>query len=284
MLEITYLIKKRVSCRTYAKKLPEEKLLKEFTEFVATEHTGPFGGKPRFSLINLDMSDPAQWKKLGTYGVIKNSRLFLAGSIKKDDKAVVDYGFCMESLILRATALGLGTCWLAGTFNAGGFAKAINLQDNELLPAISPLGYPAGSKSLTEKIFRLTAGSDRRKPWPEIFFAENFSKPLMKEQAGKYSEALENIRLAPSAANKQPWRILLNHSGNIFHFYLKRTPGYKLRAVPIQDIDMGIAMNHFELTARELGIHGQWKISEHIPQTSSLAYIVSWEENTAAEA
>ncbi|MEN6330591.1 MAG: nitroreductase family protein [Smithella sp.] len=280
MPEISRIIQKRVSCRTYADTPVEENLRNELERLVAAEHTGPFGNKPKFQIINLDMSDPAKWKNLGTYGVIKNARLFLAGKVKKGNKAVEDYGYCMECLILKATALGLGTCWLAGTFSAGGFAGAVNLQKNELLPAVSPIGYPAQRKSLTEKIFRLTAKSDRRKPWPLIFFIGNFSTPLTPQQAGKYSEALENVRLAPSACNKQPWRILLDTAGNAFHFYLQRTFGYKLRGVPIQDIDMGIAMNHFEFTLRELEINGQWIIKENVPRINSLDYIVSWQEDT----
>jgi nitroreductase len=278
MPEITSLIKKRVSCRTYADKPVEEKILQEFNCLVAAQHAGPCGNKPKYQLINLDMTEPAQWKKLGTYGVIKNARLFLAGTIKKGNKAVEDYGYCMESLILQATAFGLGTCWMAGTFSASGFAQAIKLQEDELLPAISPVGYRADRQSFAEKIFRLSAGSDHRKPWPDLFFAGNFSTPLTQAQAGKYSDALENIRLAPSASNKQPWRILRDTATNAFHFYLERAFGYKLREVPIQDIDMGIAMNHFELTAQEMGIKGKWQINENAPQNSSSDYITSWQE------
>ena len=279
MPEISTLIKKRVSCRTYADKPLDEEILQDFTALVAAEHTGTFGNKPDFRLINLDMSTPAEWKNLGTYGVIKNARLYLSGKIKKGDKAIVDYGYCMETLILQATALGLGTCWLAGTFNASGFAKAVNRSDDELLPAISPIGYPADQKSFLEKTFRRFAGSNFRKPWMEIFFAGNFTTPLTPVQAGKYAEALENVRLAPSASNKQPWRIVLDTAGNSFHFYLDRAFGYNLREVPIQDLDVGIAMNHFECTAKEMGITGNWKISENSPQTNSLDYIVSWQEN-----
>ena len=280
MPEMSRLIQQRVSCRTYADTPVAENLREELEKLVAAEHRGPFGYKPQFQLINLDMADPAKWKNLGTYGVIKNARLFLAGKVKKSFKAVEDYGYCMESLILKSTALGLGTCWLAGTFSAGGFARAVNLQKNELLPAISPIGYPAHRKSLTEKIFRLTSRSDRRKPWPLIFFAGNFSTPLSPRQAGKYSAALENVRLAPSACNRQPWRILLDEGGNAFHFYLQRAFGYKLRNVYIQDLDMGIAMNHFELTLHELKISGHWIIKENAPPVNSLDYIVSWQENT----
>lgn len=279
MPEISQLIKKRFSCRTYADTPVEEKLLLALAGIVEAGHTGPFGNKPKFQLINSDTSPPEEWKNIGTYGVIRNARLFLAGKIDKGDKAVEDYGYCMENIILQATALGLVTCWIAGTFNADGFAQAIHLQEGEILPAISPVGYPADKKSLIEKMFRFTAGSERRKPWPEIFFAGNFSTPLTPEGAGIYFEALENVRLAPSASNFQPWRILQDTDGNTFHFYLERTFGFKLREIPIQNIDMGIAMNHFELTARELGISGQWKINENVPQMSPLHYIVSWQGN-----
>jgi len=280
MPEMSRLIQQRVSCRTYADTPVAENLREELEKLVAAEHRGPFGNKPQFQLIHFDTTDPARWQNLGTYGVIKNARLFLAGKVKKGFKAVEDYGYCMESLILKATALGLGTCWLAGTLSAGGFGRAVNLQKNELLPAISPIGYPAHRKSLTEKIFRLTARSDRRKPWPLVFFAGNFSIPLTPALAGKYSEALENVRLAPSACNRQPWRILQDEAGNTYHFYLQRAFGYKLRDVYIQDLDMGIAMNHFELTLRELKISGQWIIKENAPPVNSLDYIVSWQENT----
>jgi nitroreductase len=278
MPTITELIAERVSCRTYADKPIEEKVLQEFTKLVEATHIGPFGNKPKFQLINLDMTDPAKWRKLGTYGVIKNARSFLVGKVKNGSLAIVDYGYCKEMLILQATALGLGTCWLAGTFNAGGFARAINLQEGEVLPTISPVGYPADQKSFTEKIFRRIAGSDHRKPWSELFFADNFSRPQTEENAGIYATALANLRLAPSASNKQPWRILQDTANKSWHFYLERAFGYKLREIPIQDIDMGIAMCHFELTVRELGIKGKWLMDLNAPKADSFEYIVSWQE------
>jgi len=157
---------------------------------------------------------------LGTYGVIKNAQIFLAGSIKKGALAMEDYGYCKEKLILRATELGLGTCWLGGTFQSSRFAQAINLQEVELLPAISPVGYLAREKSFTERITRWGAGSDNRKQWSDIFLAGNFSQLLTQTQTGKYAEALENLRLAPSTSNKQPWRILQDAAQNNSHFYL----------------------------------------------------------------
>jgi hypothetical protein len=51
-------------------------------------------------------------------------------------------------------------------------------------------------------------------------------------------------------------------------------------AYDLQRVDMGIAMCHFELTAKELGIVGKWKISDpgsiSVPQDTE--YVVSWVE------
>jgi len=54
--------------------------------------------------------------------------------------------------------------------------------------------------------------------------------------------------------------------------------GYrKLRDVSLQEIDMGIAMCHFELTARELGLEGNWRQNESAPEIKPWEYITSWQ-------
>ena len=81
----------------------------------------------------------------------------------------------------------------------------------------------------------------------------------MKDHAGACGQALESVRLGPSASNRQPWRIV--REGAAFHFFLPRTPGYDKMTgeIHLQEVDMGIAMCHFELAAEELGIGGNWK-------------------------
>jgi len=279
MDNISEIVKKRYSCRSYSDGPVEEKILHDFSMLIDAPHTGPFGNQPRFRLISIDSVEQREWRKLGTYGVIKNARMFLVGIIRKAPLAESDYGYCKEGLILKATELGLGTCWMGGTFSAGGFARAVGLGSDEVIPTVSPLGYPAGQRSLTERVMRRFAGSDHRKPWSEIFFAGNFSTPLQEQQAGEYAQALGNLRLAPSASNKQPWRILYESGRKMFHFYLDRAFGYKMFGqVSLQDIDMGIAMSHFELTVIEQGISGLWQRDEAAARESSLDYLVSWRE------
>jgi nitroreductase len=94
------------------------------------------------------------------------------------------------------------------------------------------------------------------------------------------------VRLGPSASNKQPWRIAKH--GSLWRFFLQRTPGYRRDPIKIildlcdlQRLDMGIAMCHFELTAKELGLDGNWVIEDDLdPAHSDLTeYIVSWQHH-----
>jgi len=278
MTTITGIIKKRFSCRTYLDKALENAVLHKFLSTVNDTHKGPFGNEPLFRLIHLTSFSGKEIKKLGTYGVIKNASLFLVGTIKNGHLAMPDYGYCKEKLILKATALGLGTCWLGGTFQSGNFARAVDLQKDELMPTVTPIGYPALEKRFMERLLRRTAGADNRKPWSDIFFSGNFSSPLTQAQAGVYAEALENVRLAPSASNKQPWRILHDGKNNIFHFFLERSLQYKMmNIIHLQDVDLGIAMSHFDLTLQELGIKGKWQIDSNAPKEKSLDYSISWQ-------
>lgn len=278
MAPISDIIQERYSCRSYAGTPIPDSVLQYFSDAVNAPHLGPFGHQPRFVLISMASLPGGEWKRLGTYGVIKNARLFLAGMLQPAPMAAEDYGYCKEKLILKATELGLGTCWMGGTFTISAFGRAAGLRENETLPSVSPIGYPADRKSLTERIMRRIAGSDHRKPWTELFFNGSFSLPLSPDEAGPYAEALKNVRLAPSASNKQPWRIVYDKERKIISFYLLRTPRYwQPGEVSLQEVDMGIAMCHFELTAKELGFAGHWSREDSAPQIKSLEYIASWQ-------
>lgn len=271
-------IKKRVSVRSYAETQVEETKRKQLTAFMDSNIEGPFGNDVRFLLLDLNEAERSEIKSLSTYGIIQNARLFIVGTVKNHPKAMEDFGYCMEKNILEATSLGLGTCWLGGTFTRSSFARKIGLSEDELLPAISPLGYAKGRKTPLEKMMRMIAGSKTRKPWNELFFVENTSKFLSKDIAGDYAVSLESVRQAPSASNKQPWRIIKDAGKNDYHFYLKRTTGYSklFGSIQLQNIDMGIAMCHFELAATELGLTGEW--TDRLPELDAgdMEYIVSW--------
>jgi len=56
--------------------------------------------------------------------------------------------------LLYLAHLDFGTCWLGGTFNRNGFAKAMNIEEGEIFPIITPYGYAATKKHMKEIVMR----------------------------------------------------------------------------------------------------------------------------------
>ncbi|MBQ6477813.1 MAG: hypothetical protein IJI44_00440 [Erysipelotrichaceae bacterium] len=99
---------------------------------------------------------------------------------------------------------------------------------------------------------------------------------LQADNAGRLGDVLEAVRLAPSAVNKQPWRLVLR--GDKVHFYEKSSKGYTSGdSWDIQKIDMGIALCHFELAAKECGFDISFEISDpHLAIEKDLHYIATY--------
>lgn len=69
-----------------------------------------------------------------------------AAWVRKDGKtyADVDAAIVMDHMILAATALGLGTCWI-GAFDAQAARDAVSFGEGFEPIAFTPLGYPAST-------------------------------------------------------------------------------------------------------------------------------------------
>ena len=275
-------VAERRSNRGYSQKALEPKIIQAI-EKTLLEGTSPFGETIRYKIVSLDQKDSQESLKLGTYGIIKGAKHFMLSATEIGPLKMESLGYQMEAAVLQAADMGLGTCWLGGTFNRGQFATAIGLNENETLPIVIPFGYPAEKDGILGSLIRSVAGSNQRKPWEELFFEgalnlnEGLGLPLAKEKSGKYSEALEMVQMAPSASNKQPWRVVKD--GKDWHFVLSHTKGYsKGFSYDIQRVDMGIAVCHFDMAVKELGLTGSWKIltPPKNEKRDDLSYIISW--------
>ena len=267
------LVKRRYSVRTYTNKPIPQSIKDEITAYIKTL-SNPFPAKPAFTLVEAAVA--ANGAKLGTYGMIKGASNFIVSQVKNEPYAVEALGYEFEQLFLFLTSLNLGTCWLGGTFDRAEFAKVIRESNQMLIPAISPFGY-FERKSLRESIVRGFVHADSRKPWDTMFFDGDFSTPLSQSAAGPYAQLLEMLRLAPSASNKQPWRVV-RHSGG-YHFYEQKTPGYSdAFDFDMQGIDMGIAACHFQLAAQEQGIGGRFNLNAApaLTLSANTIYKYSW--------
>jgi hypothetical protein len=252
------LIRSRSSVRRFTGEILAENLRQELERCCQAAQVGPFGGACRFRLVDNHNDGGEQGERVGAYGIIRGARTYLAGATGLGEFDLEDFGYLFELLLLKATDLGLSSCWLGGSFTRGRFAKALNLREGEVLPAVSPIGIPTKQRSLVDRVIRWGARSARRKSWPELFYDGETASPLSPEAAGQFATALEMVRLAPSASNRQPWRCL--KQGQTIHFYLQRFPGYRaLAQTDLQRIDMGIAMAHFDLASAASDLEGGWR-------------------------
>lgn len=266
------IIKKRRSVRTYAKK-PIEQGKKDI---IKKEMENLRGEKFRFEMIDFSFQEGV---KIGTYGMIKGASTFIIGILDKkslhDKHVTVDFGYAFEEIVLKCTDLDLGTCWLAATFNSKDVMKMITLKANEQIVIVSPLGYGEKMRGM-EKFARLIAKSNKRKPWEEIFFYQDFNTPLSKEEAGDYAEVLDMVRLGPSATNAQPWRIL--KTDNTYDIYVATTSGSEKEGEKLNVTynDIGIAKTHFEYSAKEKGLKGHW-VKNNNYKEEKFTYVCSWQ-------
>lgn len=262
-------IEKRRSVRTFDKKEISRDTMEKLVGFIRTieENYGDY----RFPMIHSNLDG-----KVGTYGVITGGNVYLCGIVKKDKPDLVELGYLFEKIILFATSLDLGTCWLGGTFNRSEFAEKVGLKPEESFICATPIGYIAEKTSIKDRAMRKMAKADQRKDFNELFFDVDLN-PLNKEELGIYAKALEMVRIGPSASNKQPWRIVKQE--NLYHLFLERTPDYaKDLGYDIQLLDAGIAKYHFEATLVENGEKGSWAKWEKHPVYDNFEYMSSWLE------
>lgn len=261
------IIKSRRSVRTFDGVPLSEEDAKKISEF-ADSVENPYGITITWKLLDAKengLSSP----------VIVGSDLYLAGKMPRVPHAEEAFGYSFEKVVLYAESLGIGTTWIAGTMNRGAFENALGLSGDEVMPCVSPLGYPSKKMSLRENMMRKGIKADTRFEFSDVFFNGFFDKPLSKEDAGKLANAFEAVRWAPSAVNKQPWRAVL--SGDKTHFYEKSSRGYEDGKWDIQKIDLGIALCHFELAAIESGYSASFEIADPgIRTPEDIRYIATY--------
>ena len=137
---ISEIIQQRFSCRTYLKQPIDENSRQCLEAYTTAQRIGPLGGEARFELIAGKDDDLKELKSLGTYGFIKGATGFIVGATSADTKHLEDFGYLLEKIILYATDLGLGTCWLGGTFTKTSFAQKISVREGEIVPSVAAGG------------------------------------------------------------------------------------------------------------------------------------------------
>lgn len=206
----------------------------------------------RFQLI-IDDDTPFRGR-FGSYGIFRNVRNYVAAVM---DTAVANAyeiaGYAGQKVVMAATAHGLGTCFIGGTFSAQNLP--VQARAGEKTIYIIAVGHPADAngKRLGDKLIR--SFSHRRKMVAADFFDTGKSGLSFEEATKAYPQlaaGLEAVACAPSAMNKRPVRIRVDADG-AYHAFVPNMTGFT-------PVDLGIAKFNFEQV-----VPGEWERGNDAP-------------------
>jgi len=264
----------RRSTRTYKNEMLSKKEIDSILETLkfGSKIIGPFNNNTEFT-FSLNQNQEGESKKIGTYGFIKSAPAFIGGVCLNNQESIIDFGYCFERVILDLTKKGFGTCWLGGTFKRKAYRSSLN--DQEIIPALSPVGFAAEQSSIIERLVRRSAKSNSRKNQKDIFRDYQTLSSAIALDMKQYDLLRDVVQAGPSASNKQPWRIYFEDSS--IHFYIERTQKYlgtKL-GYDIQLLDIGIAISHASIALDSQNMNHSFVIIDKPKEIANNEYIVS---------
>jgi nitroreductase len=188
----------------------------------------------------------------GGYGKVSSAPALVAfvGNMQSPDVQEA-LGYTGEGVILEATALGLATCWVGGFFWPKRAAAIANVEPNERVLAVTPIGYAREEPSLQEKAMSRFGRNWQRRPLSDLVTGLE-----EKDWPTWMKSALEAARMAPSAMNRQPWRFRVD-KGTIT---VSADSVVNPTMVVSKRLDCGIAMLHIEIAALSSGVKGGWEL------------------------
>lgn len=267
MLTVEGAIRVRRSVRTFETSPVAAEVLEFVQEYINGQPQALPGCGCRLVLLERELDG-----KVGTYGVVRNAGYFVAvvhkcempekGKSEDSGLEAVNAGIVGERLVLELTRRGIGTVWLGGTFSRGTVGELVKPAPDERVDAVIAFGNPAPKESFTGRLMARMSNARSRKPFDSMFQVKPRSV---------YRNALEMMRPAPSATNRQEWRAVETDSG--IDFFTADTNRFAA-------LDLGIGLAHFLAVApagslKVLPVGGGTRPDFH--------YFISYERGTAKD-
>lgn len=237
----------RRSVRRYeARSLPAETLVQIKQEIAAINPLDPE------NKISILLRDSRKGEDLATvvggYGKILSPPHYLVPTMTGNRFALTDLGYCTQRLVLRLTALGIGTCYVGTVGQEEKVRRQFELSVNSRVGALVAFGFPAGGVGhVVNQVIRKSVGATNKLPAEKIFFNNSFDQPASPTAA--LAPLIEAARLAPSAMNLQPWRLLWK-GDTLFLFVASRYPKSK---ADYRLYDGGICLANLSVALEALG-------------------------------
>lgn len=228
----------RISCRAFEDRvIEEEKLLEiqqKINEINSSEglHLQLYGprvsGKPAIDLQANIFAGPVYH--------------YIACVSHADAVSREKTGYYGEQIVLMATQMGLGTCWILTNFNQN--TLRIKINPGEQFVAIILLGY-AMKRIPTQQWLIRAQFRKRDKALSQAIETDTDQLPEW------FINGVKAAQIGPSGVNYQP---------TVFCWKHEQVSAYMPKAIDLQDVDFGIAKYQFEVGAR---IKGVWEWGEH---------------------
>ena len=193
--------------------------------------------------IELVWNNDSAWNGISrSYGMFSGVSNYAGLIAKKGDLAAVErLGYYGELLLLHAVALGLGTCWVGGSFDRK--RCPFLLAEDEMIYCAIAVGNTAEQNSKRENLIqRMTP---RHSKSAEDMIRADAPVPQW------VAAGMQAVCKAPSAVNRQPVLFTLKKGKVTAHIEKETDTGTVF--------DLGIAKLHFELGAGQ----GSWVFGNH---------------------
>ncbi len=227
MDDILSAIDKRRSRRKYLPAPPEPLAVKTLQTFI-DELNSRESLKMRLILNNGDAFNGFS-KSYGMLSGVQNYILLIGNP--SDAAETEKLGYFGEWLVLHATALGLGTCWVGGTFDRN--SCPTEPKEGESIICAITVGNTTPELSGKEKLIRW--GTHRKSKTAEQMYTSDAPVPDW------FLSGMEAVRKAPSAVNRQP--VMFSYENGTVTASVKRIEDASYA------LDLGIAKLHFQLGA-----------------------------------
>lgn len=194
-------LRSRRSVRAYTSQPLEKSVVDAIKAEITMINTVEAG--MRFQLI-LDDAAPFDGFR-NSYGLLRNVRNYIACVIEPSYPDTYQRcGYCAQQLVTLAVSLGLGTCYVGGSYNAD--LTSAQLRAGEKIPFLIALGYEdKGKETLIAKVGKSLTHISKKRP-ADILTSDVSISEIQANRPLLYT-GLEAMLCAPSSMNRQPVRV-----------------------------------------------------------------------------
>jgi len=253
------LMRARRSCRSFQTRKLTAADRKELMESVHrhSAETGISESPVRFEYISAPLT---------VWPTVNASEFLVAIAPKKYDRtAVIDVGRSLQKIVMDATRMGLGTCWIGPGVDHVSIIRDLGERfdpEKDHIICVCAVGYRSGYIPLFIRIFN--AQFYRRLPLSSLFFSDSkLEKPLDLEASpyNRFGRNYEICEWAPSSYNGQTTRgvavMAQDEAGNADAQCLERFDFYSTtESRYYAPVAAGIWCANWEMGCEALGIHG----------------------------